>query len=296
MLLVCLRHSLKPSKMEYKRLNTEKISVLGLGTWGMGGKSEKDHSSDHESILAIRQAIRMGITFLDTAEFYANGHTQEIIGEAIEGIDRKNLFISTRISVENLVHSDLIRSTEEILLRLGTQYIDLCSPQKPNPSIPLQDTIKALDGLVSRGLVRHVGVSNFSVEQLKEAQAYSEHGVVANQLEYNLLMRNQSHLCLNVESKVIPHCQENGVVIIAWRPLAQGELAKPGIVVLDDIARRYGKTQAQIALNWLLSKKNVVTIPKASKPAHIKENLGALGWKLTQEDMRKLDKLEDIVD
>ena len=150
--------------------------------------------------------------------------------------------------------------------------------------------MKAMDYLVKQGLVRLIGVSNFSVAELKEAQSSAKNSIVANQVEYNLLVRDQGKYMGSMESEILPYCQNNGIVFIAWRPLAKGHLAKPGIKLLDEISEKCGRTQAQVALNWLVSKKGVVTITKASDISHIKEDLGALGWKLAKDDVNRLNK------
>lgn len=277
--------------MEFKILSDNvKIPVLGIGTWDIGGEREKDTFHDKEDIYAIKTAIKLGMTHIDTAEMYGNGHTEELVGEAISGFDRKNLFITTKVSPEHLRYSDVISSAKKSLKRLKTSYIDLYLIHAPNPNIPLKETMSAMDFLVEKKLVRFIGVSNFSVEQMKEAQVNSKNKIVANQVEYNLLRRNDATLAPNVESKIIPYCQKNNIIVIAYQPIARGELAKPGFEILDRLAEKYNKTQAQIAINWLISKKNVVTIPKASNIKHLKENLGAIGWKLKQEDINKLDK------
>jgi len=125
---------------------------------------------------------------------------------------------------------------------------------------------------------------------MKEAQTHTQNKIVANQIEYNLLARNQGSVTSNMESKIIPYCQENDIVVIAWCPLARGRLLRSGFKILDELTEKYGKTRAQISINWLISKKSVVTIPKASTVKHLKENLGAIGWSLDKEDTCRLDK------
>ena len=277
--------------MESKRLtSTTKIPVIGLGTWTMGGERETDTSQDNEDIHAIRAAIELGITHIDTAEMYGGGHSEELVGEAISGFDRKGLFITTKVSPEHLRYNDVIASAKKSLRRLRTEYIDLYLVHTPNPEIPIKETMKAFDFLVEREVIRHIGVSNFSVEQMKEAQECTQNKIVANQIEYNLLARNQGMLTSNMESKIIPYCQENDIVVIVWRPLARGRLLRSGFKILDELTEKYGKTRAQISINWLISKKSVVTIPKASNVKHLKENLGAIGWSLDKEDTYRLDK------
>ena len=276
--------------MEFKRLtSTIKIPVLGLGTWVMGGERETVTTDDKKNIRAIRTAVELGMSHIDTAEMYGCGHSEELVGEAISGFDRKGLFITTKVSPEHLRYNDVIASAEASLRRLRTEHIDLYLVHIPNPEIPIKEAMKAFDFLVERELVRHIGVSNFSVEQMKEAQIHTQNKIVANQIEYNLLSRNQGMLTRNMESKIIPYCQENGIVVIAWMPLARGRLVRSGFEILDELAEKYCKTRAQISINWLISQKSVVTIPKTSNVKHLKENLGAIGWSLDKDDTCRLD-------
>jgi diketogulonate reductase-like aldo/keto reductase len=281
--------------MQFKEIcGGVKISVLGIGTWGIGGELEADRTYDKENVLAIKTAIKLGMTHIDTAELYGNGHTEELVGEAIQDFKREQLFITTKVKPENLRYNDVISAAKRSLKRLRTNYIDLYLVHAPNPDIPMEETMKAMDYLVENKLVRFIGVSNFSVKQLKEAQPNTKHKIVANQIEYNLLTRDKGtghppYYTINMESEIIPYCQKNGIIVIAYKPLARGELAKPGIKILDELAKKYNKTPVQIAINWLISKPNIVAISKATKIEHIKENLGAIGWKLSIEDVHRLD-------
>lgn len=276
--------------MEFKELaDGVKIPVLGIGTWKMGGGLRADRTHDTDCILAIKTAVELGMAHIDTAELYGNGHAEELVGEAIQGFKREELFITTKVKPENLRYDDLISAAERSLKRLRTSYIDLYLIHHPNPNISIEEAMKATDFLVGNKLIRFIGVSNFSVERIKEAQKHAENKIIANQVEYNLLTRNRGQFTNDMESKIIPYCQKNGIIVIAYRPLGKGELVKPGIKLLDELTEKYGKTQTQMALNWLISKPNVVTIPKAVRIEHIKENLGAIGWRLSEEDMRRLD-------
>lgn len=248
-----------------------------------------DRTHDKEAILAIKTAIRLGITHIDTAELYGDGHAEELVGEAIKEFDRKSLFITTKVKWSNLRYEDVISAVKRSLRRLKTDYIDLYLVHTPIRSVPIEETMKAMDYVAEYKLARFIGVSNFSVEQMEEAQQYAKNKIAANQVEYNLLIRNVGQHTKDMESKIVPYCQRNNIAVIAYRPLANGELAKPGIRLLDELAKKYGKTQAQIAINWLISKQNVVTIPKAVKIDHIKENLGAIGWKLSEGDIQRLN-------
>lgn len=280
--------------MEYKILTKKiKIPVLGLGTWKIGGKLEPDYSQDGQNLLLIKEAIKLGYSHIDTAEKYGHGHAEELVGQAIQDFNRKELFITTKISPENLGFKDVLNSARASLKRLQTNYIDLYLIHAPNRSIEISQTMKALDRLVDDGLVRLIGVSNFSVADLKAAQKWTKNKIVANQIEYNLVARNQGQFTFNMEKEIIPFCQQHNIIIIAYRPLAKGFLSQSKI--LEDLSKKYHKTPAQIAINWLISKKNIITIPKSTNISHLRENLEALGWPMDLEDLVYLnDKFPNI--
>ena len=276
--------------MEYKTIGDVKIPSLGLGTWLIGGDLESDYSDDKTAVKSIRKAIELGYNYIDTAEMYGNGHCEELIGEAIKGIDREKLFITSKVRESKLKYKDVIKSAKESLKRLQTDYIDLYLIHSPSDLIPIEETMKAFDYLVDQNIIKYIGVSNFKVDQLIEAQSYTNHKIVANQIEYSLLTRNRGKYSGNVdmESKTIPYCQENDIIIMAERPLERGLLLKSH-PLLDKMELKYNKTKAQIAMNWLISKKNVITIPKSTNENRLKENLGSLGWTLEHEDIKLLD-------
>jgi diketogulonate reductase-like aldo/keto reductase len=278
--------------MEYRKIGTADVPVMGIGTWKMGGIWEKDKEHDREEIDAIRSGLRLGMTHIDTAEIYGDGHAEQLVGKAIGGYPRKNLFITTKVWTDNLGYEKVISSAKKSLQRLGMNYVDLYLIHGPNPKIPIKETMEAMDFLVKKRMTRFIGVSNFSVKQLQKAQQFANSKIAANQIEYNLLVRNKGKLTDGMESEIIPYCQQKGITVIAWRPLGEGRIARHGIRLLDELSRKYGKTQAQIALNWLISKEGIITIPKAVKPEHQRENLGSLGWRLDKEDERMLDDLK----
>lgn len=245
---------------------------------------------DDESIAAIRGAIDLGYTHIDTAEMYGAGHSEELVGLAIKDFDREKLFITTKVLPQHLRYNDCIKAAEDSLKRLQTDYIDLYLIHIPNPEIPIKETMKAMDSLIRQKAIRFIGVSNFSVEQLKEAQKYTENKIVNNQIEYNLFTRHSGMYNVNIESDIIPFCQENDIIVTAWKPLVKGRLFREKNKLLEELAEKYNKTLAQIAINWLISKKNIITIPKSTNIDHLKENLGALGFRLEEEDMKRLDE------
>lgn len=249
----------------------------------MGGDYHYDPSNDDEAdIRAIRAAIEIGITHIDTAETYAEGHAERLVGQAIKGYDREKLFIVSKVSPEHLRYDDLIASAKGSLERLETDYLDLYLIHHPNPNIRIVETMRAKDVLVDEGLVKNIGVSNFTVERLEEAQAHTKNRIVANQLHLNLIYREPERKGL------LEYCQKNDVMFVAWRPMQKGLLAKRGIKVLDEMCEKYGRSPAQIAINWLVSQPNVVTLSKMRNVEHIKENLGAIGWQMDEEDIDRL--------
>ena len=256
------------------------MPVLGQGTWRLGGVSERDpENDDARDVAVIRRALDAGLTHIDTAEMYAGGHAEELVGEAIRGVERSRLFLTGKVWKSHLGGDGPLRAAEASLRRLGVDAFDLYLVHQVNPEIPLKETIRAMNRLQREGLARNIGVSNFSLDRLKQAQALSEVPIVANQLHYNLQVRE-------IElSGLLDFCQETGVMVIAWRPLRGVDCSVP---LLTELAARYGHTPRQLALNWLISQPGVVTIVKASDPLHLAENVGAVGWRMAEEDVERL--------
>lgn len=257
------------------------LPVYGLGTWEMGGRLEADYSNDEAEVNAIKTAINHGITHIDTAELYGAGHSEELVGQAIKGYDRSKLIIASKVSAENQGHSDLMKSFEASLKRLGIEYLDLYLLHR-YPAIPVAETMAALDELVDQGVVKNIGVCNMTINRLKEAQKHTKNRIVYNQLHYSLECREP------VDYGVIKYCQDNDIFISAWGPLSKGMLKD--VSVLEEVAKKYDKTPYQVALNWLISQPNVITIPKTTNVEHLEENLGALGWELSAQDIEDLTK------
>lgn len=257
------------------------LPVYGLGTWQMGGRWEADNTNDDSEISAIQAAIEKGITHIDTAESYGAGHSEELICKAIKGFDRSKLIIASKVSGENQNHDDLLKSCEASLQRLETDYLDLYLLHRyPNAGIPIAETMRAMDRLVEEGMVKNIGVCNMSVNRLKSVQAHTDNKIVCNQVHYSLQCREIT------DKGVLEYCQQNDILINAWGPLQKGTLENAN--VLQEIAKKYDKTPYQVALNWLIAQKNVITISKTSHIEHLEENLGALGWELNAEDVAKL--------
>ncbi|MBI3283031.1 aldo/keto reductase [Candidatus Curtissbacteria bacterium] len=271
--------------MEFKILPSgKKIPVLGLGTWRMGGQLWRDTSQDEKYIDAIQYAVKRGITHIDTAEIYGAGHTEEIVGEAIKQFDRQKLFLSTKVSPQHIfLPRQIKRSCQNSLNRLQVEYIDLYLIHWPNPLAPMKMVMAAFDELVSDGKIRYIGVSNFSVRQLTNAQKYVKNKIVTNQVHYSLLHRDP-------EEGLSEFCQKENVILTAYSPLEIGRIGSEEFKALTTVAQKYRKTPVQVALRYLLEKPNVIVIPKASTPEHIDELLGSLGWKMKPGDQEYLSQ------
>lgn len=259
------------------------IPIFGTGTWMMGGDFYYDTENDDiADIDAIKTAIELGITYIDSSELYAQGHAEELVAKAIKGYEREKLFICTKVSPLNLRYNDLIKAAKKSLERLDTDYIDLYLMHFPNKNIPLEETMPALDKLVNDGLIKYIGVSNFTVDQMKEAQSYSKHKIVANQYHYNLIVREPER------NGLLEYCQKNDVILIAWRPVQDVIIHAKGIEVLEKICAKYSKTPVQIGINWLISQDNVVTLAKSRNVNHLQENLEGVGWQMDESDIEML--------
>ncbi len=267
-----------------KKLKTGfSMPVFGIGTWQMGGRYERDFSNnDKADIDTIKSAIELGVIHIDTAEVYANGYAETLVGKAIKKYNRKKLFIVSKVLDENLSYNNVIKSCKKSLKRLKTDYLDLYLAHRYNPKINLEETIKAMDELLKLGLIRNIGVSNFTWQHLKDAQSFSKNKIVCNQVHYNLMFREPE------KTDLLDFCQKNDVFLVAWRPIGKGDLLKKIPTILKEICDKYKKTPAQVAINWLISQPYVLTLAKTSNINHLKENLGGIGWEMNKKDIEKL--------
>src|SRR6185312_13203386 len=259
------------------------LPVYGLGTYLMGGRTEPDTANDQAEIAAIKGALDRGVTHIDTAEVYGGrGHTEELVGEAIKGYDRANIFITSKLrGFTTGTREDIFTSCQASLKRLGTDYLDLYLLHKyVDPGVSIEGVMSAMNDLIKEGLVRNIGVCNMTVNRFKEVQKYSEAKLVCNQVHYSVQMREAEARGLTKDAI------ENDYFITAWGPLEKGLLGHGGL--LEELAGNYEKTPYQIALNLLNAQPNVITIPKTTSVTHLEENLGALGWELAPEDLRRL--------
>jgi len=310
------------SEMEYRPLGKSglEVSAVCLGTWAIGGLGW-GAVNDEESIAAIRKAIDVGMTFIDTADVYGKGHSEEIIGQAIEG-RREEVVIATKVASRwneqakawtGCGYDYIMQAVQASLKRLQTDYIDVYIIHHPDPDTPIQETMRAMEKLLQDGIVRAVGVSRYNREEIEEAQKCLQLHVA--QYPLNMLRRKEI-------TPILPFCCEHDVGVMAYAPLSkglltgkfdattrfpendnrsknpifQGEAFKrrlEAVVQLRPIAAKYGKTLAQLAINWTLCQPGVTTaLTGAKRPEQVIDNAGGAGWRIGQGD---LEEIEEIV-
>jgi diketogulonate reductase-like aldo/keto reductase len=254
----------------------ERVPAFGQGTWHMG----EDRRRAAEEATALRLGIELGTTLIDTAEMYGNGRAEEIVAEAAQG-ERDRLFIVSKVLPYNASQKGVVEACERSLKRLKTDRIDLYLLHWRG-SVPLADTLAGFARLQRDGKIRHHGVSNFDLNDMKEWVGLTGgETVAANQILYNLTRRGP-------EFELIPWCRERQIAIMAYTPLGQGRMLQDK--ALAEVALRHGASPAQVALAWLLRQDGMMVIPKATQPEHVRDNRGALDLRLTADDLAVLDR------
>jgi diketogulonate reductase-like aldo/keto reductase len=251
------------------------IPALGMGTWQMG-----ESSGQHQrEVSALRHGIDLGMTLIDTAEMYGEGGAEEVVGEAIAP-NRPSVFLVSKVYPHNATRRGTIAACERSLKRLKTDYLDLYLLHWRG-SIPLAETLDALNTLKQTGKIRAYGVSNFDLDDMEAAIAL-KHGkeIATNQVLYNLMRRG-------VEWDLLPWCRQQNIPIMAYSPVEQGRLLNHR--ALQTLAQHHSVTSAQIAIAWLLHQPQVIVIPKSSTIAHVEQNYAALNLQLSAEDLASLD-------
>ena len=254
--------------MEHQEIKGEKVPSLGLGTYRLGGEA---------CVKAVERALSMGYRHVDTAQMYGN---EAEVGRGMEGsgVDRGEVFLTTKVWPNDFRHDRVIRRTHESLQKLRTEYVDLLLMHWPGDGVPLEETLGAMRELQEGGGVRHIGVSNFSPALVEEA---SEHvDVFCNQIEYH---------AYKDQDAVLNQARKMDYLLVAYRPLSRGSVEEDG--VLREMGEAHGKTAAQVALRWLVQQEKVSAIPKATSEDHLRANLDVFDFELSDEEMDRISSL-----
>ena len=303
--------------MEYVKLGKSAITVsrITFGCWELGG-GMWEKAEDEVNIKAVQTAFESGITSFDTAEGYGNGHSEQITGLALQG-KRKECVIATKVKKDNLKPSDLRRACERSLEMLQTDYIDIYYIHWPNPQIPLAETLPAMNQLKAEGLIRAIGVSNFSLAQLQAAVNYAQIDVI--QPEYSLLQRD-------IEAAILPFCRANSIGVMSYSSIAKGiltgafhlgkatlreddfrrtrrfflpehlEKEQELIGLLKEIAATKQASLSQIAIAWLLHQEGLTSaIVGTQSEKHLIDNCQASGVTLSEDELAVLDQVSSKV-
>lgn len=251
------------------------MPILGMGTWRIGESPEQRKIE----VTALRHGLDLGMTLIDTAEMYGEGGAEIVVGEAIAQ-RRASVFLVSKFYPHNATRQGTIAACERSLKRLKTDYLDLYLLHWRG-SVPLVETLDALQTLKQAGKIRDYGVSNFDTDDMAEAFALpSGQAIVTNQILYNLTRRG-------VEWDLLPWCRSHQIPVMAYSPVEQGRLLRHP--TLQTIAQQHGASAAQIAIAWLLRQEQMIVIPKSSSSSHVEENRAALDLKLSVNDLNALD-------
>jgi len=268
--------------MRFEIIHNLQIPKIGFGTWTIGGHGTADPTCDERSLLALRSALELGYTHFDTAEGYAAGHAEELLGRTVRemGKPREALFITSKISPDHLKYDDVLRCCETSLVRLGIRYLDLYLIHWPKKGMNLEEIFRALNKLVRDGKVRHLGVSNFNLQLLTQSVALSETPLLTNQVSYSIPDRTYA------KNGVLEYCQQKDILLTAYSPVKHRNIKSNKI--LKAIAEVRNVTPQQIALAWLITQPRVITIPMSSNRQHQVENLCAGDLLLNAAEMEQL--------
>lgn len=254
------------------------LHPIGIGTWTFGMYAPFSPGSAAE-VAAIQYGIGLGQNHIDTAEMYASGGAEQVVGRAIESLPRDDLFIASKLWKSHVAKGAVRPAVEAMLRRLGTDYVDLLYIHAPWFDAPWQEAVPQICELIDEGMVRYFGVSNFNAAHLREVLALTTQPIAANQMHYNC--DHQSEVTPELELL----CHENNIQIVAYSPLAQnGDVQNQAVL---DLARAYGVSPSQVALAWLVAR-GTLPIPKALQKQHIADNVAAADLRLTPDDVARI--------
>jgi 2,5-diketo-D-gluconate reductase B len=248
----------------------DEIPEPGLGTW--------KNIDPEECADSVETAINTGYRHIDTAQIYKN---EEAVGKGLEGFDRQDYFLASKIWIDKLNRSNVISSTEKSLSKLGVEKVDLMYVHWPAGKYRPEESLNAMKELVERDMARYIGISNFTAEGLDRAMGIAGEHIIANQVEMHPLLQQE---------KLLERCRDHGIDLVAYSPLARGKVFE--VPELQEIAEKHGASEAQVSLAWLMQKEGVKPIPKATSRQHIQENYEALELELDEEDIDRIDSIE----
>ena len=251
----------------------ETVSAIGIGSWAIRDR--------RKAVEALVYAFENGIDNVDTAEMYGDGEAERVVGEAIKAVGRDRVFVTTKLLPHRFRSRDAaLKAARESLRRLGIQVVDLVLIHWPDYATPLEVQIRNLEAIAEAGLARYIGVSNFNAGLLEKALTLTRsHELVVDQVKYSILDRS-------VESDLLPLAVERGVTMQAYTPIERGRVAE--VELIRELAEKYGRTPIQVALNYLISMPRVVAIPKSERVERVREFIGAMGWRLSREDIERI--------
>ena len=257
------------------------VPIIGQGTWMIDG----DPETESRAIHTLRLGLDLGMSHIDTAEMYGEGHVEELVGEAIAG-RRDEIFLVSKVLPANASYDGTLKACERSLKRLKTDWLDLYLLHWRG-SYPLSETMRAMEKLVAEGLVKYIGVSNFDVEDLMEAeQVLQTEQIACNQVLYNLRDRG-------IEPRLLPYCSKKRIAVVGYAPFGHGNFPSPSSregKLLIEIGRKHNRTPKQVALNYLTRHPSTFTIPKTTRSEKVKENSGGVGWQLTEDETNEIDR------
>jgi aryl-alcohol dehydrogenase-like predicted oxidoreductase len=300
--------------MRYVEVGGVKVSAIGLGCWQFGSMEwgYGGEYLDKTAVEIVHKALDLGINLIDTAEIYGFGKSERAVGRAIEG-RRDEAFVATKVFPVLPIAPIVEQRGRASARRLGIETIDLYQIHQPNPVVPIGNQMDGMGRLQEKGIVRHVGVSNFSLSKWQAAERAHGRAVLSNQVSYSLVQRQP-------DEELVPFARDNDRLVIAYSPLGQGLLSAkydatnaPGgvraanslflpenlerahelIMALREVAKAHDATPAQVALAWVIRRKNVVAIPGASSVAQLEANAAAADLDLTDEDDERLTRASD---
>lgn len=279
---------------DMKTKSGKPLYSIGIGTWNVSSHINSDnldsiyrgvepvHGNEEQEMEGLRYSLSKGQNHIDCAELYGGFYTDEVVGRAIAGFPREDLYIGDKLWKISVAKGKVRATVEKMLKKLGIDYIDLLYIHAPWEGIAWQEAIPQIDELIDEGIVRQFGVSNFTVAQMQEAMSLAKHPLVANQMNFNVLHKEE------VDQAFRDFCKQHDIQLVAYQPVKRQEVLADKTV--QEIAKAHDATPAQVALAWLIQV-GALPIPKAINKAHIDENLKAVELKLTDEEVKRLEDI-----